>query len=138
MNNWAGLLSTPPKCLYTTKSIFGPTFGHWILTFYSSLERFKQKVAWLHNFCKEILHSFLHILIRCGKGFSKMFNLSHLANSVFLHIFCSITWNCDKYFKVCKFAKIFCRLLKWSPMAFLKCIKWGWGGSSTTSPILPG
>ena len=47
---------------------------------------------------------FLHIWIRRGKGFSKMFISSYFAHFLFLHIFCLIT--CIKFLKFAIFLKI--------------------------------
>ena len=46
---WAIFCLSPsgilPKCLYQTKSISRPTYSHWILTFYSSMESLLQRQA---------------------------------------------------------------------------------------------
>ena len=52
-----------PECLilqfFPTKSIFRPSSGHWILTFYSSSESFKQKEADCTIFAKKFYLVFI-------------------------------------------------------------------------------
>ena len=100
-----------------------------ILIFYIFLESLEQKEAdctiFAKKFCidfrtdafKEIVHIleiFLHILICRVKGFSKMYNSSY-----FVHIFCLITWFCNKYLKFYKFAK-FWQIIKAESEGFPK------------------
>jgi len=55
--------------LYPTKSIFRPTFGHWISTFYSSMKSLEQKKAdctiitknFSTDFCKDAFKEMLNI-----------------------------------------------------------------------------
>ena len=55
--------------LYQTKSLFRPTFGYWITTFYSSLESLEQKKAdctifamkFCINFCTNVFKRNFHI-----------------------------------------------------------------------------
>ena len=108
-------LSPQAYCLnalfYPTKSIFRPTSGHWIFTFYSSLESFEQKktdfnfIFW--KSCKYI--SILKFAV--VRAFSKMYNLSYFAHFLLLHIFCLKPWDFNKYLKFCKFANYFAEYL---------------------------
>jgi len=131
--------------LYQTKSIFSSTSIHWCLTFYIVFEKPIQMATRLHNFCKEIVHRYLHtrlyrkfahfqiflntnlgfkifenvqIWIRWVKAFLKMYSLLPFWQ-FFWHNFCFITRFRNKYLNFYKFA-IFLQIIELEPKGFPK------------------